>query len=62
MSNLPYVSNAFLIPEGELLAKKIVKKTINYTKLKISGSYSSKLKDTQNGKIEQIERFPNMKK
>ena len=36
--------------------KKIVKKTINYTKLKVSGSYSSKLKDKMSVYINTVER------
>jgi len=36
--------------------KRIVKKTINYTKLKVSGSYSSRLKDKMSVYISTVER------
>jgi hypothetical protein len=36
--------------------KKIVKKTINYTKLKVSGSYSAQLKDKMSAYINTVER------
>ena len=36
--------------------KKIVKKTINYTKLKVSGSYSARLKDKMSAYINTVER------
>jgi hypothetical protein len=36
--------------------KKIVKETINYTKLKVSGSYSAQLKDKMSAYINTVER------
>lgn len=46
----------YLFSSKPEVVKKVLKKTINYTKLKVSGSYSSRLKDKMSAYISTVER------
>lgn len=46
----------YLFSSKPEVVKRVVKKTINYTKLKVSGSYSARLKDKMPAYIKTVER------
>ena len=46
----------YLLSSKQEVVKRIVKKTINYTKLQVKETYSSKLKDKMSAYIESVAR------